>query len=168
MDQHASPDKPNSAQSNNQPAHLPQSTDPNAHPPGAPHDQFDLKEMNAARTLTTVATIGGPVSLIIGGVALSAVALVCAIIALSKVRRILARPDSAYRDYATMVRQAALMGIVVSAIALVLNLIGLIAMIPIIMEIMQTGDYSVLFGEGAENLSGSIPAPSDGNANPWG
>lgn len=132
-------------------------------------DQFDLMELNSARTLTTVATIAGPVSFIIGGVALSSVALVCAILALVKARRVARKPQSAHGGYANVVRQTAIMGLFISAVALVLNTIGLITMLPILMEAMQTGDYSAIFGDAASSIQGT-PAPTDGagGGNAWG
>lgn len=136
---------------------------------GQASDQFDLMELNSARTLATVATIAGPVSFIIGGVALSTVALVCAILALVKARRVAAKPRSEHGSYANVVRQTAIMGLFISAVALVLNIIGLVTMLPILMEAMQTGDYSAILGDAAGSLQGT-PTPSDGTGggNAWG
>lgn len=132
-------------------------------------DQFDLMELNSARTLTTVATIAGPVSFIIGGVALSSVALVCAIIALVKARRVVRKPKSVHGGYANVVRQTAIMGLFISAVALVLNTIGLITMLPILMEAMQTGDYSAIFGDAASSIQGTPASPDGaGGGNAWG
>lgn len=132
-------------------------------------DQFDLMELNSARTLTTVATIAGPVSFIIGGVALSSVALVCAILALVKARRVVRKPQSAHGGYANVVRQTAIMGLFISAVALVLNTIGLITMLPILMEAMQTGDYSAILGDAASSVQGTPASPDGaGGGNAWG
>ena len=126
---------------------------PQPNPDQRAADQFDLMELKSARTLSTVATIAGPVSFIIGGVALSSVALVCAILAFTKTRRVLRKGSGPN-----------------SSLALVLNLIGLMAMIPILMDAMQTGDYSAILGESAASLQGGTGAPSDGigGGNPWG
>ena len=167
MDHQTPTDNSDSSQPQGPSPQLPRDSNPDQNSAQGPHDQSDLREMNSARTLTTVATIGGPVSLVIGGVALSAVALVCAVLALAKIRSVMAKADSPYRGYATMVRQAAIMGTVISAVALVLNIIGLIAMMPLLMEVIQTGDYSTIFGEGAANLPTDITAPSNGG-NAWG
>ena len=143
---------------------------PQPNPDQRAADQFDLMELKSARTLSTVATIAGPVSFIIGGVALSSVALVCAILAFTKTRRVLRKGPGPNSSFANIVKQTAIMGIFISCVALVLNLIGLIAMIPILMDAMQTGDYSAILGEGATSLQGGTGAPSDGNGggNPWG
>lgn len=132
-------------------------------------DQFDLMELNSARTLTTVATIAGPVSFIIGGVALSTVAVVCAILALTKARRVLRKPQGEHSGYANMVRQTAIMGLLISSIALILNIVGLVTMLPILMEAMQTGDYSAILGDAASSIQGTAPSSgSSGGGNAWG
>lgn len=131
-------------------------------PPQDPQEFFEQRELNSARTLAMVATIGGPVSFIIGGIALSSVALVCAIIALIKTKHVLANPDSKFTAYARALRQTAFMGIAISAVALVLNVVGVITMMPYLMEALQTGDYSSLLGNGV-----TTQAPSSGES-AWG
>lgn len=120
--------------------------------------------LNSARTLSTIATIGGPVSFIIGGVLLSTVSLVCAIIALIKTKRVLANPESPYVGYARALKQTAFMGIFISLVALVLNIIGVVTMLPVLMDAMQSGDYSSLLGNG---VATSPSAPSSGES-AWG
>ncbi|MEC4175907.1 hypothetical protein VJ918_04725 [Adlercreutzia sp. R21] len=169
MEHRTPPDDSGSTQPGNSLPAPPENQGPQP-PQGDARDQLDLMDLNSARTLSTVATIAGPVSFIIGGVALSSVALVCAILALVKVRRVLSRPEGPHRNFATVVRQTAIMGVVISSIALALNIIGLVTMIPILMEAMQTGDYSAILGEGAADLQGGISGSPDGsgNGNPWG
>lgn len=123
-------------------------------------------ELKSARTLATVATIAGPISFIIGGVALSTVALVCAIIAFVKIRSVLDDVAPAKRPYARALRQTALMGIGIGAVALVLNGISVAMMLPVLMEAMQTGDYSAILGDAASSLSPTSPSKGGGNA--WG
>ncbi len=113
-----------------------------------------------------MATVAGPVSLIIGGVALSTVALVCAIIAFTKVRRLLSQGDFPQRPYALTLRQTALIALGVSAVALVLNGITVAMMMPVLLEAMQTGDYSAILGDAAANLQ-NTPKPSNGGS-AWG
>lgn len=169
MEHQTPPDDPGSTQSGGMLPTPPGNQGPQS-PQGDARDQFDLMDLNSARTLSTVATIAGPVSFIIGGVALSSVALVCAILALVKVRRVLGRSEGPHRNFAKVVRQTSIMGIVISSIALALNVIGLVTMIPILMEAMQTGDYSAILGEGAADLQGGISGSPDGggSGNPWG
>ena len=135
-------------------------------PPQNPNDFAEQRDLNSARTLSLVATIGGPVSFIIGGIALSSVALVCAIIALIKTKRVLANPQSKFTTYARALRQTAIMGIGISAVALALNVVGVLMIMPQIMNALQTGDYSSLLGNGA-NGTGAPQAPSSGES-AWG
>lgn len=130
-------------------------------PPNPAHDY----ELKSARTLATVATVAGPVSLIIGGVALSTVALVCGIIAFVKVRRVLSASDPTDSFYARALRQTTLMGIVVAAVALVLNGVSVALMMPALIEAMQTGDYTAILGDAAASLQ---DAPSSGGGSAWG
>lgn len=139
--------------------------DPSTRQPDGQHP-FEELELKSARTLTTVATVAGPVSLIIGGVALSTVALVCAIIAFTKVRRLLSQGDFPQRPYALTLRQTALIALGVSAVALVLNGITVAMMMPVLLEAMQTGDYSAILGDAAANLQ-NTPKPSNGGS-AWG
>lgn len=117
--------------------------------------------LKSARSLSTVSTIAGPISFIIGGMALSTVALVCGIISLNKTRRILESVDDAHRVYALALRQTAIIGIAIGAIALIVNAIGVALMVPVLMEVLQTGDYSSLLGDGV-----SAGGTSGGGA--WG
>ena len=55
--------------------------------------QIASRNLASAQTLTTIALIASPVSLIIGGVLLSGAALICALVAQSKVRMALLLMD---------------------------------------------------------------------------
>lgn len=127
---------------------------------GGPAPNLDLK---SARTLATVASIAGPISLIVGGVALSTVALACAIIALVKIRNAQSQADESIRAYIKALRQTAFMAVLVSSIALVVNAVGVALMMPVLMEAMQTGDFSAILGEGA-----SLAAQPSSGGNAWG
>lgn len=125
-----------------------------------PASNLDLK---SARTLATVASIAGPISLIVGGVALSTVALVCAIIALTKVRNAQRQAGEPIRAYAKVLRQTALMAVFISSIAFVVNAVGVALMMPVLLEAMQTGDFSAILGEGA-----TIATQPSSGGNAWG
>lgn len=125
----------------------------------------ESSELSTARTLATVGAIGAPVSLLIGGVALSTVSLVCSIIALVKLRKFADRPLGDFEPFYKAVRLMALVGIGVGCGALVLNIIGIFLMVPLIMEAMATGDYSTILGGDAQSLLGGS---SSSNTNPWG
>lgn len=140
--------------------------------PQVPQQQPDQRtvmeqsELNTARTLATVATIGGPVSFIIGGVALSTAAVVCAAIAFSKVNKVLRHTDSPMYNYAKVLKQTAVMGLFIGGVALILNIVGMVTMLPKIMEAMQSGDLGSLMGGGT---TGTQPAaPSSGGESAWG
>ena len=127
---------------------------------------WEQSELNTARTLATIATIGGPVSFIIGGVALSTAAVVCAIIAYTKVNKVLRNTASPMYAYAKVLKQTAFMGLFIGAVALILNFVGMMTMMPKIMEAMQTGDYSSILGTGS--TGGQATAPSSGGESAWG
>lgn len=134
-------------------------------PEGAPQPPVNV-DLKSARTLSTVSTIAGPVSFIIGGMALSTVALVCGIIALVKTRRALAQAEPAQKAYAAALRQTSIVGIAIGAVALVVNAIGVLLMMPVLMEVLQTGDYSSILGDaGLEGLSGGS---GSGGSGAWG
>lgn len=152
--------KPGTSEPGGPPSQSPQT--PETPAPPSPSSDYELK---SARTLATVATVAGPVSLIIGGVALSTVALVCGIIAFVKARRVLRSNDPADNFYAQALRRTALMGIVVGAAALVLNGVSVALMMPALLEAMQTGDYTAILGDAAGSLQ---DAPASGGGSAWG
>lgn len=121
-------------------------------------------DLKSARTLSTVAAIAGPVSFIIGGVMLSTVALVCAIVGFVKIKRVMTVVDDRQKAYAATVRQTLIWGLIVSGIALVVNIVGVALMMPVLMEAMQTGDFTSILGEGATIAT----QPSGGSGNAWG
>ena len=121
-------------------------------------------DLKSARTLSTVAAIAGPVSFIIGGVMLSTVGLVCAIVGFVKIKHVIDDVDGRQKVYAATVRQTLIWGLAISAIALIVNIVGIALMMPVLMEAMQTGDFTSILGEGA-----AITAqPSGGSGNAWG
>ena len=101
---------------------------------------------------------------IIGGVMLSTVGLVCAIVGFVKIKHVIDDVDGRQKVYATTVRQTLIWGLAISAIALIVNIVGIALMMPVLMEAMQTGDFTSILGEGA-----TITAqPSGGSGNAWG
>ncbi|MEC4272426.1 hypothetical protein VJ923_04520 [Adlercreutzia sp. R25] len=145
-----------------EPSNALQNTDPNGQLVQDQQRALIEADLKSARTLSTVATIAGPVSFILGGMALSTVALVCGIISFLKVRRLLPVINDSQRNFAMALRQTAILGIVVGAAALIINAIGVALMMPVLLEAMQTGDFSAILGEGA-----TVSQPSNGG-NAWG
>ena len=119
-------------------------------PPHTPFDQPSadggLRQLKSAQTLVTVATIAGPLSLLIGGVVLSGVGVICALMALVKTRRVIAEgvaPGLAV--YASRIRRSAVLSAIVCALALTLNAIALASVFPAMIQAIQTGDLSSLY-----------------------
>ena len=122
-----------------------------------------MKDMRTIQLLASISLIGGPLSLIIGGVFLSTAAFVCGIIALVMVRSSKGdATDEAPSDtiLQTLTRQAVI-GIAVSGIALVMNAAALMMMLPAILDAVQTGDYTSLLN-GDASMSDSSSADSGG------
>lgn len=121
-----------------------------------------MKDTKTIQTLASISLIGGPLSLIIGGVILSTAGLVCGIIALVMVRSKEAESAIASDSIRqTLVRQA-FIGIAVSGLAVILNAATLIATLPAILDAIQTGDYSSVLGGGSSTSDPSGSADSGG------
>ncbi len=142
----------------------PQTPTPETPETSGPQTIAEQSELNSARTLSTIATIGGPVSFIIGGVLLSSVSLICALLAFFKTKRVLDNPSSPFLAYAKALRQTAIMGLFISLVALVLNIIGVVTMMPILLDALQSGDYSSILGNGVT----ATQAPSSSGESAWG
>ena len=139
----------------------PQRPEPSTEPSQDQRRALIDADLKSARTLSTVAAIAGPVSFIIGGVMLSTVGLVCAIVGFVKIKHVIDDVDGRQKVYAATVRQTLIWGLAISAIALIVNIA---LMMPVLMEAMQTGDFTSILGEGA-----TITAqPSGGSGNAWG
>ena len=142
----------------------PQRPEPSTEPSQDQRRALIDADLKSARTLSTVAAIAGPVSFIIGGVMLSTVGLVCAIVGFVKIKHVIDDVDGRQKVYAATVRQTLIWGLAISAIALIVNIVGIALMMPVLMEAMQTGDFTSILGEGA-----TITAqPSGGSGNAWG
>lgn len=119
-------------------------------------------QLKSAQTLTTIAIISGPVSLIIGGVFLSLVALVCALIAFSKIRNVI-EPSDGPGTYPRMLKNQIIFALSISIVALVLNIVSLIMVFPILIEYMRTGDLT----QAMNALNLNIDTASESNS-VWG
>lgn len=123
----------------------------------------DLQQIKSAQTLITIATIGAPVSLIIGGVLLSTISIVCAIVAYMKLKKIMPAGAPQHPLISKVIRStvlAACFGIG----ALILNGMTVAMLMPTVMEYVNTGNADALnsmFG-GATGGSGS------GSSSVWG
>ena len=116
-------------------------------------DNDDAVEFKSARNYNIAAQIVALVSLIIGGVFASTVALILAIISYRKFSGIAGHMQD--ESVVKALKRAGMMAIVMSCVALVLNVVSLIILMPMVMQFVQTGDYSALFGNGPLAGSGS-------------
>ena len=118
--------------------------------PGNPEDNSGnqptlnaMAQLKSAQTLITIAMIGGPLSLIVGGVLLSSISVICAAIALFKLKSI-AADDASTRDLVGKVKRSAIVSFAISLVALVLNAAVFIAIAPVVIEAYTTGDVTAL------------------------
>lgn len=119
-------------------------------------------QLVSARKYVTAAQICAIVSLFIGGILLSSVSVVVAIIAYRKLADY-ARSASIDDLHRKILVRPGLIAIAMCVFALALNVVSIIALYPYIEQIMQTGDYSSLFGTGGGQ------APNAGSAtSTWG
>lgn len=116
-------------------------------------DNADAVEFKSARNYNIAAQIVALVSLIIGGVFASTVALILAIISYRKFSGIAGHMQD--ESVVKALKRAGMMAIVMSCVALALNVASLIILMPMVMQFVQTGDYSALFGNGPLAGSGS-------------
>lgn len=116
------------------------------------------RRLLSARRLIVFANIAGPVSLLIGGVILSAAALICALIARSKINALLRECNPSqisFRQKVMNVTKSGAAAVVISTVALALNLITVIIFMPILLSAVQSGDMTSLIGGGGTTAAGN-------------
>lgn len=101
----------------------------------------DLRELKKSQTMVMVASIAGPVSLFIGGVLLSGVGLVCAIVAFRKLKKLIAKHTDV-SVLAQRLKRSAIVGMAVCGVAFALNAISFYLMMPVVLEMVESGDYT--------------------------
>ena len=115
--------------------------------------------IRSVRRLVTIAQIMALVSLLIGGVLLGSAALVTAVVAMRKTKAIPCAPD----DYAWMaLKRSAKIAIVIAVLALAANVAALVFIYPMVMDSIQSGEYSSLFSGAPQTQS-----PGSGTST-WG
>lgn len=121
-------------------------------------------QLRSAQTLITVAVIAGPVSLILGGVLLSVAALVCALVARSKVNR--ARIVKGDVGIVKSLGTQTIVALVVSIVATVLNFVSFAFMFMFIMDAINSGNLDQILDSvyGAGGMGSSAGTASDGSA----
>jgi len=155
----------NPANANREPGNTPQkpSTTTGMGVIGKTQFQLTGEEANmfmSARRFMLAAQLMAVVSLFIGGILLSSIALICAFFANGKLTALAARhPDDL--DVQAAFKRAGKLIIIVAFIALVVNVAALIIFYPMIMNFVQSGDFGSLMGSAGTTAAGS------GNAT-WG
>ena len=140
-------------------------TEENGHMPHQDDPELnELAQLKSAQNLVTVGIIAGPVSMLIGGVFLSLIAVGCSIVALIKVNRLIeAGSTSSHVNIMLSMKRQAYVAVAVSALALVLNAISVALLMPAFLESLQSGDYAALL-EGSQSSASS----SAGSSSTWG
>lgn len=130
----------------------------------APLPQDDEKELKRAQNLTIAASILGPISLFFGGVLFSGAGVACGIIALRKILKI-TKKGGALQVAAKRMQTLSIVTLVVCSLAFILNAITIWLLYPIVLEAVQTGDYSALMNGDA---GGSLGGGSTEGSSTWG
>ncbi len=167
-------DNPNNAFEPNQDEQHAQTPQRNDRPqPSQAEVQYANAQLRSAQTLLTIAIISAPVSLIIGGVLLSLISLICALVGRSKINKAMGiiGPDGVAGNFSIQIRVA----LVVSIVALILNAISFFMMMGIIIDAMNSGNLnevlnSIYSGNGFGNIAnnGSGSGTGSGNTSIWG
>lgn len=124
------------------------------------NDDMKYKQLQTVQTLSAIAFIAGPISLLIGGVLLSGAALACAIVALVKVRKIMAQEDSP-SNLSVSLRKQSIVAVVIASVVLGFNLVWFAAMFMTVLQVAQSGDY----GQIAEMLNSYMGTGSESSGN---
>ncbi len=127
----------------------PNGSEPVFKSPGSGPTRDPYSELNAAfataRKYVTASQVCAIVSLFIGGMILSTVAVVLAFVGYRKYSDLKIQGHIDDRTF-TLIRRSCIIAGTMAAAALALNVISFIAIYPLVMEYIQTGDMSVLFG----------------------
>ena len=128
-------------------------------------DSEHVRSFNSARKFVIGAQICAIVSLFIGGIVLSAVSVVLAVIGYRTVSA-LANEVAASPTIATAYKRSAAIAILMTVLALVVNIASIVLFMPMIMEALQQGDLTgMLSSVASPDQPASTPAsPSSGDS----
>ena len=98
----------------------------------------------------------------LGGIVLSTIAVILAFMGLSKLNAF-ANAHSLEQSARLTLRKPGVLAVGMCVFALIFNIISLIVLYPIVMQSLQSGDLSGLFGAG----QGGAPSPGAGSST-WG
>lgn len=114
----------------------------------------EIAAFESARRLITISQVAAVVSFIIGGVALSTVALICAAIAYRQLSAI-AMAKAEHPEMQSALRRVGFMALALSAVALAVNAIALALLYPVVMDAVQSGGFGSVFGGSGHTGGGS-------------
>lgn len=111
----------------------------------------DERALRSAQSKITFAYIAGPVSLFLGGMLLGCIGLICAGLAYRSIGQ-LEHKETSVAQAATKLKKSACTALIICCIAFVLNAISMYFMYPIILDMLQNGQFG--------NVAGSISSSS--------
>jgi len=130
----------------------------------------ELSQLESGRKLISFTRVAAPVSLLIGGVLLSGISLICAIISYLKITKVLKRHrELDLDDYRLFIRPVKI-ALLMAVLALIINAAFLYVEYPRILEAVETGQMSALFNSGTVTNTvspGTQAAPQPGSTT-WG
>lgn len=107
------------------------------------NDDMTTSQIRSIQTLGSVAIIASPVSLVFGGMLLSAVALICALVGRSKLK-VLSVAEGVSAEIVQTLRRQNKVALIVSITALIINAVFFAFTFNMLMQMMQSGDYTQL------------------------
>ena len=126
-----------------------QQTNPQSSQPNNSAFRGTPPEFERIRKLLSIAQICAVISLFIGGVVLSTIALVFGIMGYRALSSAM-RDNTLEPNYTKPLRQSCIIALIMSVTALVVNVIALVYIYPLVMQALNTGDFSTLMGGGAQ------------------
>lgn len=143
-------------------APVPQGTQP-PDPPLPEPGADELKKLKSAQRLSLMATVFGPVSLLIGGMLLSGIGFACAVVSRKRLNALMQSASEAGR-LAAKLQRTVVVSIVVCAVAFVLNAISAWLMYPVLVETLSSGDYASILGSAGTDAGST----GSGTGSTWG
>ena len=117
-----------------------------------PFSESDAQLLETARKYISISRICAVVSLFLGGIVLSSISVILAFIGLSKINAY-ANRHSLEQSARLVLRRPGVLALGMCVFALVFNIVSLIVLYPIVMQSLQSGDFSGLFGSGQGGAS---------------
>lgn len=113
----------------------------------------EVSDFKTARTLATVASVAGPVSVFFGGMPLSVAGAVCGAIALRRFGR-LAAEGSELSTAAARLMRSSVIGLIMCVVAFALNAYSFFTVLPEVLQMMEFGELDLSVESGVGSASG--------------